>query len=64
MQMNFRKGLRLWIVDGIVFVICVFAISYSSLREDFRIANNDYAAIAKDLGGYSVLLTDCAQARG
>jgi hypothetical protein len=65
MQMNIRKGLlRLWIVGSILFAICVLAVSYSSLREDFRIANTDYDAIAKDLGGYSVLPTDCAQARG
>jgi hypothetical protein len=65
MQMNIRKGLlRLWIVGSILFVICVFAVSYSSLREHFRIANTDYDAIAKDLGGYSVLPTDCSGARG
>jgi hypothetical protein len=52
MQMNIRKGLlRLWIVVSILFVICVFAVSYPSLREEFRIANTDYDAIDKELGG-------------
>jgi hypothetical protein len=63
--MNLRRGLwRLWIIASCVFVICVFVGSYRLLREDFRIANTDYDAIAKDLGGYSLLPTDCEQARG
>jgi hypothetical protein len=57
--MNIRKGLlRLWMVGSILFVICVFAVSYRSLREEFRIANTDYDAMAKELGGSSLLPTD------
>jgi hypothetical protein len=65
MTVNIRKGLfRLWVVGSILFVVCVFGVSYTSLREEFRIANTNYDAIAKDLGGYSLLPTDCAKARG
>ncbi len=42
----------------------MLAISSTALREEFRIANTDYDAIAKHLGGYSLLPTDCAKARG
>jgi hypothetical protein len=65
MKMNIRKGLlRLWIVGSILFVICVFAVSYTSLREELRIANTDYDAIAKGMGGDSLMPTDCSKARG
>lgn len=65
MQMNIRKGLlRLWIVGSILFVICLFPVSYRSLRGEFRIANTDYDAIAKELGGSYLLPTDCTKARG
>jgi hypothetical protein len=47
-----------------LFVICVFAVSYTSLREEFRIANTDHDAMAKGIGGSSLLPTDCAKARG
>jgi hypothetical protein len=65
MKMNVRKGLlRLWIVGSILFVICAFAVSYSFLREEFRIANTDYDAMAKEIGGSSLVPTDCGRARG
>jgi hypothetical protein len=63
--MNIRKGLfRLWLVASIVFAICACVVSYSRLREEFRISNIDYDAIAKTLGGSTLLPADCAKARG
>lgn len=63
--MNTRKGLfRLWLVASIVFAICVCVVSYNRLREEFRISNTDYDAIAKELGGSTLVPADCAKVRG
>jgi hypothetical protein len=65
MTLNVRKGLfRLWIVCSVLFVAVVCLMSYSSIRDEFRFANTDYDAIDKELGGYSLLPTDCTKARG
>ena len=63
--MNIRRGMfRLWIVSGALFALGVGAISYSSIREEFRLSGIDYDAIAKKYGGDTLLPVDCAQARG
>ncbi len=65
MRMNFRAGVfRLWIVSSVLFIVAVGVASYSDIRNEFRIANTDYDAIAEQLGGYSLLPTFCNLARG
>jgi hypothetical protein len=64
-SMNIRRGMfRLWVIASILFVIGVGAISYSSIREEFRYANIDANAEYKKYGGYLVVPADCAGARG
>jgi hypothetical protein len=55
---------RLWLIGSALFVIIVSAASYTVIREEFRIANTDFDALAKELGGYNLVPTFCSKVRG
>lgn len=63
--MNAQRGMfRLWVVVSALFVIGVGAASYGGIRNEFKVANTDYDALAKEAGGTTLLPVDCAKARG
>lgn len=63
--MNIRQGLfRLWVVFSALFLLVVSVASYDGIREEFKIANTDYDAMAREAGGYTLLPADCGIARG
>jgi hypothetical protein len=64
--MNLRRGLfRLWIVAGILFALGVAVVSYSGIRDEFRVAAWDNSGAATDKwGGYVLLPTACDEVRG
>jgi hypothetical protein len=64
--MNLRRGLfRLWIVAGILFAIGVAVVSYSGIKEEFRIAAWDNNGLETDKwGGYIMLPNACDEVRG
>jgi hypothetical protein len=55
---------RLWVVGSVVFVVAVAVFSYAGIREEFRIANTDWDAMAKEAGGVSLVPVFCSDARG
>jgi hypothetical protein len=63
--MNVKRGiLRLWLVFSALFAAVVCCLSYSKIRNEFRISHTDYEAIAKKYGGVEVVPVDCEEARG
>jgi hypothetical protein len=55
---------RLWIIAAVLFVCAVGIVSYPGIEEEFRVANTDFDALVKELGGYSVVPTFRHVARG
>ena len=63
--MNLKRGLfRLWAVASVLFALCVILVSFSAIREQFRIENTDWDAEISKYGGYTELPTFCNFARG
>ncbi len=63
--MSIRRGMfRLWVVASALFVLGVSATSYNAIRQEFTESGIDYDALAKEVGGDTLLPIDCGQARG